>query len=256
MDGSLTQGTSYSFFVRAIASAGTADSSIVSATTPNPPATPSGATVTFLSSTEIDLQWVDNADNETGYTVLRRTGTADFSPIASLPPNSTSYQDTTVSPGLTYDYHIEAYNISGYSDFTGLTVTTPSVSSFQSYMTAYGITNPSLATPTADPYNIGIPNLLTYAFNLNPTVSSPTGLPIVTQENGHLTIAFIERISATDLNYIVEVSGDMTTWNSGPTYTTQVSVTPIDAVTQLVTVSDNTLLNTAPERFIRVTVTH
>ena len=125
IDGGLSQGTSYNFFIRAISVSATADSSIVGATTPVPPATPTNATVVGLTPTEVDMTWVDNANNETGYRVLRRTNQADFAQIAQLPPNTTSYSDTTAQPGVTYDYHIQCYNIAGVSDFTGFTVTIP-----------------------------------------------------------------------------------------------------------------------------------
>jgi hypothetical protein len=122
----LTQGTTYAYFIRAISLAGSADSAIVTSATPVPPATPTGATVTNLTSTEVDLSWVDNANNESGYRVLRSSSNSPFVQIAQLPPNTITYADTSVTSGVTYDYHIQAYNIAGVSDFTGLTVTVPS----------------------------------------------------------------------------------------------------------------------------------
>ena len=106
MDVSLTQGINYSYFVRAVASAGTADSAVVNTATPVPPQTPSGATLTCIASYGVDLQWNDNSNNETGYKVLRRVNNANFAQIGSLAANSTSYHDQTVQPGITYEYHI------------------------------------------------------------------------------------------------------------------------------------------------------
>jgi hypothetical protein len=125
ISGGLTQGTLYYYFVRAISASGSADSPIESATTPVAPATPTNATVVGLTPTEVDMTWTDNANNEVGYRVLRRTNQADFAQIAQLPPNSSAYSDTTAQAGVTYDYHIQAYNIAGVSDFTGFTVTVP-----------------------------------------------------------------------------------------------------------------------------------
>jgi hypothetical protein len=208
----------------------------------------------------VDLQWNDVATTETGYNILRRMGSADFAVIAQLPANSTTYKDTTVAAGTSYDYHIEAYNAAGYSDFTGLTVTTPAASQFQTYLSGFFTTaqmnNASISGPTADPDHDGIPNLLEYAFNLNPTLSDTTGMPVVGESNGYLSITFTERNLPTDLIYTVQVSGDMQTWNSGSAYTTQVSSTTIDANTQSVTVRDNTPISGASKRFIRVNVTH
>ena len=48
----------------------------------------------------------------------------------------------------------------------------------------------------------------------------------------------------------------MVTWNSGSSYTTQVSATSIDAATQQVVVRDNTAKSAGSKRFIRVRVSH
>ncbi len=258
MDVGLSQGTSYSYYVRAVDSAGTADSSIVNSSTPVPPQTPSGATVTLLAPYEVDLQWIDNSNNEAGFKVLRRVNNVNFAEIGSLPPNSTSYQDKAVQPGVAYEYHIQAYNVAGYSDFAGLSVTTPT--QYQSYLATY-FTSQQLADPTisgdlADPDHDGISNLLEYAFGSDPTRANVSSLPVMSMQNGYLTISFVQRIAPTDLTYTVEVSGDMSTWNSGSSYTTQVSATSIDSATQQVVVRDNTLASAAAKRFIRVRVTH
>ena len=258
MDVGLTQGTSYAYFVRAVDSAGSADSNVVSTATPVPPQTPSGVAVTFLSSNEVDLQWIDNSNNEAGFKVLRRINNVNFIQIASLPPNTTQYKDTTVQPGIYYEYHIQAYNVAGYSDFTGLNVTTPT--QYQSYLATYftaeQLADPAITGDLADPDHDGIGNLLEYAFGSNPTLADTSHLPTLSVQNGCLAISFIQRVAPTDLTYAVEVSGDMITWNSGSSYTTQVSATPIDAATQRVVARDNTLTSAAGSRFIRVRVSH
>ena len=258
MDVGLTQGTSYSYFVRAVDSAGSADSGTVNSATPVPPQTPSGAIVTYLSSNEVDLQWNDNSSNEVGFKVLRRVNNVNFAEIASLPANSTSYQDKTVQPGTAYEYHIQAYNVAGYSDFTGLSITTPT--QYQSYLATYFTTqqlmDPTVTGDLADPDHDGICNLLEYAFGSNPTVASVASLPVVSVQNGYLTISFVQRVAPTDVTYAVEVSGDLVNWSSGSGYTTQVSATSLNAATQQVVVRDNVAVSTTVRRFIRVRVSH
>ncbi len=258
MDVSLSQGTSYSYYVRAVNSAGYADSSIVNSSTPVPPQTASGAMVTFLSSYEVDMTWNDNASNEAGYKILRRVNNVNFAEIGSLPPNSTAYQDKTVQPGIPYEYHIQAYNVAGYSDFAGLNVTTPT--QYQSYLATYftsqQLEDPKIAGDMADPDHDGVSNLQEYAFGSDPTRASVSSLPAMSVQNGYLTISFTQRVAPTDVTYTVEVSGDMNTWNSGSSYTTQVSATAIDSTTQRVVVRDNTLASSASKRFIRVRVAH
>src|SRR5205085_6854177 len=125
----LNPNTRYYYRIRATNDAGdSAPSNVASAVTPVPPATPTNARVTLDSTNQVNLAWNDNSSNEDGFKVLRKASTASqFSEIANLPPNSTSYNDAGVTPGTRYDYHVQAYNIAGYSDFTGVTVTTPAL---------------------------------------------------------------------------------------------------------------------------------
>jgi len=75
----------------------------------------------LITTTEIDLQWTNNANNATGYRILRSTIGGEFVSITnSLPPNATTYKDTGLMSGTEYDYHIQAYNVAGYSDFAGI----------------------------------------------------------------------------------------------------------------------------------------
>lgn len=79
---------------------------------------PAGPTSLFYTFTcegggqvKVDLKWTDTATNETGYYVYR-----NGSQIASLPPNSTSYSDTTtVASGSAIVYQVAAYNDVGTS---------------------------------------------------------------------------------------------------------------------------------------------
>ncbi len=63
------------------------------------------------SQVTVNLSWPDNADNESGYHVYR-----DGAQIADLPPNSTSYTDTTSdTSGTVIVYGVAAYNDVGSS---------------------------------------------------------------------------------------------------------------------------------------------
>jgi fibronectin type 3 domain-containing protein len=126
VDTGLATNTQYFYRVRATNAAGfSAYSNEASVTTPVPPVTPSGARTTLISSTEIDLAWQDNSNNEDGFKVFRKISSiGTFNLVATLPPNSTSYQDTGLTPGTQFDYHIQAFNLAGFSDFTGLSTAT------------------------------------------------------------------------------------------------------------------------------------
>ncbi|MGI8904862.1 MAG: family 10 glycosylhydrolase [Candidatus Sumerlaeaceae bacterium] len=85
-------------------------------TPPLPPAAPSGLVADTLSSSEIILSWVDNADNEDLIVVGRSTTAGGPYPeLASLPANTTSYIDSNAAPDTTYYYVVHAANAGGSS---------------------------------------------------------------------------------------------------------------------------------------------
>lgn len=94
--------------------------------TPVIPATPTNGTVNPLNQTSLTLNWADNANNEVGYYIRRSTTGAEDSYIhlGTLPANSTSFQQTGLSPGTQYFYIINAISNSAVSQDLILTPTT------------------------------------------------------------------------------------------------------------------------------------
>ncbi|MCU0270427.1 MAG: hypothetical protein MUF83_17515 [Acidimicrobiales bacterium] len=87
-----------------------------------PPAAPTGLTATPHPPTtgepylSIELSWVNGDLLLTrSYELERRvSGTATWSPVALVPPaQSTFHQDTTVTPGVAYDYRVRAVGVAG-----------------------------------------------------------------------------------------------------------------------------------------------
>jgi hypothetical protein len=68
---------------------------------------------------DVILTWTRNSFNETGYEVDRSTDGVYFTPLATLPPNSDTYTDSTVDPG-TYSYRVFAFNAAGNSLFSNV----------------------------------------------------------------------------------------------------------------------------------------
>lgn len=81
---------------------------------------PSGLSANAVSSSQINLTWVDGTENEAGFTVDRSLdGTTGWAEIADLSAGSTSYNDTAgLSAVTTYFYRVKAYNANGVSSYT------------------------------------------------------------------------------------------------------------------------------------------
>ncbi|MEP6603368.1 MAG: reprolysin-like metallopeptidase [Spartobacteria bacterium] len=85
------------------------------------------------------------------------------------------------------------------------------------YIASFGLSGENAAL-LFDVEGDGITNLLEYALNLDPTVASTIGLPVVTIQNygglNYLSMKFNRSAVATDLTYIVQGSGDLVNWTN------------------------------------------
>ena len=201
----------------------------------------------------------------TSYNILRATGSSGtFAVVGTASGSATSFTDTSaLAASTTYQYEIQAVNGFGNSaPSSSVTVTTPastktsttSFASWQSqYFTADQLADPTISGPTADPYGSGVPNLLAYALQLNPSTARPTDVPSPVITNGHLTVTYFVPNAITDITYIVEVSSDLVNWNSGPGYTEVIS-SVANAGGTTITVQDD-LPATTQKHFMRLRVT-
>ena len=120
----LQASTRYWYRVRAYNVVGSSDySGETSAATLSPPTAPSGLSATPASGTRINLAWVDNSSNETGFRIERAPNVAgapgSFVQIASVGANVQSYGNTGLAVGTTYWYRVRAYSTVGNSAYTG-----------------------------------------------------------------------------------------------------------------------------------------
>ncbi|MBI4529433.1 MAG: fibronectin type III domain-containing protein, partial [Deltaproteobacteria bacterium] len=77
------------------------------------------AVKTEINGAEFHLTWLDNANNESGFDIERKTGASGtFVPIASVGPNISFYHDSGLADGTTYCYRVRAFNESGYSSYS------------------------------------------------------------------------------------------------------------------------------------------
>ena len=83
------------------------------------PVAPSNNTATAISSSKINLSWIDNSDNEDNFIIERSlSGTSNWSQIASLTAESTTYSNTGLSSNTTYYYRVKAVNSAGSSNWS------------------------------------------------------------------------------------------------------------------------------------------
>ncbi len=76
------------------------------------PVAPSNLTATTISVSQIDLIWKDNSSDENGFKIERKRDTENFSLIATLSSDETSYSDTNLDDNTDYSYRIHAFNAS------------------------------------------------------------------------------------------------------------------------------------------------
>jgi hypothetical protein len=122
--------------------------------------------------------------------------------------------------------------------------------------------SPTIANnPNDDSDRDGIPLLLEYAFNQSPanpsTAELPTSTTAVNPDDGltYLHYQYLRRTDAPQISYVVEVSSDLATWQSGSGFTQEISAPATgDGVTALVTVRVLPAVGATTRRFARVRV--
>jgi len=79
------------------------------------PQSPTNLNALVVSTTQVNLSWTDNATNETGYKVQRKTLGGNFTDIGATGKGITVYSDLGLTPYTTYIYRVYAYNSAGPS---------------------------------------------------------------------------------------------------------------------------------------------
>lgn len=82
------------------------------------PLAPTNLTATPKSSSQIDLSWLDNSNNETGFKIERKTEQQEFSEIGGAGSNATAYTDKNLDDGLNYIYRVASLNTIGKSPYS------------------------------------------------------------------------------------------------------------------------------------------
>jgi fibronectin type 3 domain-containing protein len=126
-DRSVTAETTYTYLIDANNNIGGYGSvgPVFATPTAQLPAPPSGLSAKPVSGSDVAVTWRDNSYNETAFAVWRAVGSGDFSQIAALAANTTSYEDTSVTAETTYRYQVRASNNVGASSWAGPVLAIP-----------------------------------------------------------------------------------------------------------------------------------
>ena len=98
---------------------------------PPPPSTetapdaPTGLAAVSTGATTVNLFWSDKAYNETGYKIERSSDGTNWSQIASIGADSTSYTATGLTAGQAYSFRVRAVNATGNSGYSNVAAATP-----------------------------------------------------------------------------------------------------------------------------------
>ena len=179
VDTAVTAGTTYTYQVAAFNAGGaSAFSNTGSATIPGPqpPAAPNQLVAVFEPGPPpfIALAWADNSLDETGFVIERSTDNGvNFSTLANVVANVTTYDDLAVFGGYTYTYRVAAFNANGTS----------------AYAVSNSVAVPPDATPPAAPSNLSVSNVTANTLTLNwqDNSNNETGFTIQRATNSTFT---------------------------------------------------------------------
>ncbi|HTB63888.1 MAG TPA: leucine-rich repeat protein [Opitutales bacterium] len=174
----------------------------------------SGANASFnvaasVNPVPITYQWQVSTD---GGNTWNNVSGSTYS--GAITPTLTITNAATTQLGFQYQAVLTNYAGSITTTPVPLVVgtSTAKLSWLQNNFTSTQLGNPNIVADSVAPAGDGIPNLLKYAFNLQPFVNEQSSLPQPTASGGNLTLTFPTPQS--DLTYTVEASPDLINWST------------------------------------------
>ena len=182
------------------------------------PAAPSDLTGTVISGSEIDISWTNNANNATGFLIDRSSDGVKFSQIASVSSSVTTYHDTSLSPGNTYYYEVQATNAAGNSAFSN-------------------VFKAATVIPPAPPINLVATRITTTEVDLRWTnvATNATGIKILQQLGSNSSRVVVSGLAPTTTSY------DITGLTAGSPYLFEVDALNSNGPSGATTIAVDTL---------------
>ncbi|MDQ8183619.1 fibronectin type III domain-containing protein [Pelagicoccus sp. SDUM812005] len=208
-----------------------------------------GAFLAFTANSHANakLTWQDNSDNEDGFYIERSKNGGSFERIATLPANTTTFEDSDTQAGVRYRYRVQAFNSFGVSGYTNISLfELPILIKYEDWIAQFlseqipldlPLPPPpaeilSLAADTTPKVSVAglapqetlsgsqIPNLLCYAHGINPFAPDYTLLakPSYTVIDGS-KVPCIERAVfkySVGVETTLQGSSDFKTWSNLP----------------------------------------
>ena len=120
----LAPGTTYRYRVRSFNANGNSAYSNVAEgiTAPALPTAPANLIAHAVSTSQIDLSWLDSVNNENGFYVERCSGAgcSNFAQIGQTTANVATYSNAGLTAGVTFRYRIRAFNTTGASGYSNV----------------------------------------------------------------------------------------------------------------------------------------
>lgn len=172
------------------------------------PAAPTQLSLNSTTSNQINLTWIDNSSNETGFKIERAfsnatpfspgTGPGEFTVLVTTLVNATNYADTNLSANTLYYYRISAVNSGGSSV----------VSAIMNTRTAIAATAPPIAPSEVVATSVA-PSLVNIRWTDNST--NETNFRVERSSNNGVTFAVVASVTANsglvqDINLIESTS--------------------------------------------------
>ncbi len=229
---------------------------------PLEPLRPGFVFATAGSGSSISLAWHDSSGNENSFQLERRPLNGTYTVLAILPPNSTSYDDTTSQSGVIYEYRLRAWNDFGGSTWVQLNnVVNGTPTAYQLWLQANGLPMDTTGgnAPGGSISGDGIPNMIKYALGLAPDSDGYAGHyipgPITDGGEDYFSISYTRpEPEPAGLSYVIEVCTDPYADNWESIGLVEVS-NNVGAGTRTIVIRDTVPMSTSPaHRFMRLKI--